>query len=100
MANRLLGKKKGTGGRPVNQAKGVRIKMCYWQDSCNRTECRFMHLPARFLGGRRKPISCVSIFLQPSVSVNTANMYTELKAWRCLQTKQIRQTTTEQKKAL
>ena len=35
------------------QARAVRI--CYWQDSCNRTECHFVHLPARFLAGKKKP---------------------------------------------
>ena len=81
-------------------AKAVTIKICYWQDSCNRTECRFMHLPARFLAGKQKPYKLCFNFLQPSVSMNTANMSTGLKARRYFQTKQIEQTTTEQKTAL
>ena len=30
-------------------------KICHYQDSCNRPECHFVHLPSRYLSEKKKP---------------------------------------------
>ena len=54
-AKRKRGQQGTSKQNKAKQARKTDVKICYWQDSCRRWKCHFVHLPSRLLSGKKKP---------------------------------------------